>query len=88
MADHDQKVDKKMGQNDKNLIQDVAKEVKDKDKTQAQEDIEAKIEEGYIKLKGDINSRLTPLLQALTEAGVDGGLIASVEKEIHTNSDL
>lgn len=88
MADHDQKVDKKMGQNDKNLIQDVAMEVKDKDKTQAQEDIEAKIEEGYIKLKGDINSRLTPLLQALTEAGVDGGLIASVEKEIHTNSRM
>ena len=90
MADHDQKVDKKMGQNDKNLIQDVAMEVKDKDKskTQSQEDIEAKIEEGYIKLKGDINSRLTPLLQALTEAGVDGGLIASVEKEIHTNSRM
>ena len=90
MADHDQKVDKKMGQNDKNLIQDVAMEVKDKDKskTQSQEDIEAKIEEGYVKLKGDINSRLTPLLQALTEAGVDGGLIASVEKEIHTNSRM
>lgn len=90
MADHDQKVDKKMGQNDKKLIQDVAMEVKDKDKskTQSQEDIEAKIEEGYIKLKGDINSKLTPLLQALTEAGVDGGLIASVEKEIHTNSRM
>ena len=42
MADHDQKADKKMGQNDKNLIQDVAMEVKDKDKskTQSQEDIE------------------------------------------------
>lgn len=90
MADHDQKADKKMGQNDKNLIQDVAMEVKDKDKskTQSQEDIEAKIEEGYIKLKGDINSRLTPLLQALTEAGVDGGVIASVEKEVHSNARM
>lgn len=82
--------DKNLAQKDEDLIKNIAGEMNSKDKknNKSQSEIEEKIEHGYIKLKSDIKKTLTPILQALTDMGVDGGKIATVESEIYSNAKV
>lgn len=84
MIDTNPMNDKNLAQKDEDLIKNIASEAGNKDKKQ--NEIEEQIELGYIRLKTDINKTLTPLIQAMTEAGVDGGLLASIEEEIYSDA--
>ena len=90
MIDTNPIADNRLAQNDEDLIKSVAGEVNSKDKqnNKAQSEIEEQIELGYIKLKSDINKVLSPIVQAMIEAGVDGGLITSLEAEIYSNARM
>lgn len=90
MIDTNPIADNKLAQNDEDLIKSVAGEVNSKDKqnNKSQSEIEEQIELGYIKLKSDINKVLSPIVQAMIEAGVDGGLITSLEAEIYSNARM
>lgn len=80
--------EKHLAQKDEDLIKNIAGEMNSKDKknNKSQSEIEEQIEQGYIRLKADINKTLTPILQAMIEAGADGGLVSALELEIYSDA--
>lgn len=80
--------EKHLAQKDEDLIKNIAGEMNSKDKknNKSQSEIEEQIEQGYIRLKADINKTLTPILQAMIEAGADGGLVSTLELEIYSDA--
>ena len=80
--------EKHLVQKDEDLIKNIAGEMNSKDKknNKSQSEIEEQIEQGYIRLKADINKTLTPILQAMIEAGADGGLVSTLELEIYSDA--
>lgn len=88
MLDTNPITEKSLAQNDDDLIKNIASEVEknDKENNKSQSEIEEQIELGYIKLKSDIKKILNPILQAMIEAKVDGGLITSIEEEIYSGA--
>ena len=80
--------EKHFAQKDEDLIKNIASEMNSKDKknNKSQSEIEEQIEQGYIRLKADINKTLTPILQAMIEAGADGGLVSALELEIYSDA--